>query len=168
MAIGQIFPLSPFPPATLAAVHAVIVGGSTPTETVPVFAFNDTTVEYMDFYGRLEGYDDGGLTLRISWSATSITGDVIWGAAVRRMVDDTEDVDTSHTYVYNDTSALAAPDPSHSVSEDSITFTNGTDMDSLVDTEAFILRVRRNTAGDADMSGDADPWYPALTLFETA
>src|SRR5688500_11882892 len=102
MASGTVFPLTPMPPGTLAATHDTRTGGSTPAESVPVFDFDDTAAEYMDFYGLLRGYAGGGLTLDIAWAATSATTNaVLWGAAIRRVADDAEDIDTSHTYDFN-------------------------------------------------------------------
>ena len=143
-------------------------GGSTPSENVPVYDFDDTTIEYIDVYCRLNGYAGGGLTITWDWSATSATsGDVVWSAAIRRIQDDAEDVDTSQTYDYNDATDTAAS-ASGENSRVSVTFTNGADMDSLADGEAFILRIRRNASNGSDtMSGDAEAWLWTLCIKET-
>ena len=149
------------PPATVYATQDSITGASTPAEAVPVLDFDGgSTDEHIDFYGVLpQHYAGGGLTLTFVWSASSATtGDVRWGAAFRRIVDDAEDLDsTAFTYDYNegnDTTASAVGE----VSYFNITFTDGADMDSLAAGEAFILRVRREASdtGNDTMSGDAE------------
>jgi hypothetical protein len=156
-------------PAATYATFDTRAGGSTPAEAVPVYDFDDTTEEYVDVYCRLEGYAGGGLTISWDWSATSATtGDVRWGAAIRRVADDAEDIDSAQTYDFNeatDTTASASGERSRVT----ITFTDGADMDSLADGESFILRVRREPGDAADgMTGDAEAWLSwTLVIKET-
>ena len=160
---------SAIPPTTLGATPDSILSGSSPAEVFRVWDFDPTTVEYMDFHGMLaKSYDDGGVTVRIPWSASTAvgTGSTIWGAAFRAIPDDAEDLDGSHTYVYNDASADLAPSAKGEVAYVEIPFTDGADMDSLAAGERFVLRIRRNTAGGDDMSGDAELHQPSG--FETA
>lgn len=134
-------------------------GGSTPAERAVIYSFDAATAEYLDFKCRLHGYDGGGLTFSLPWSAASATtGGVRWGIAIRALVDDAEDVDASHTYDFNEVTDTAAS-ASGELSYPTITFTNGADMDSWADGELAIVRVYRNVshAGD-DMSGDAELW----------
>jgi hypothetical protein len=144
------------PPATLFAAFGARAGGSTPAERVPYWAFDAATAEYLDFYCRLQGYAGGGLTVTLAWMAASATSNnCIWRAAVRRIADDAEDLDSSHTYDYNSVTA-GAPTLSGELSYDNITFTNGADMDSLANGEEFILRIGRDAANGSDnMTGDA-------------
>lgn len=161
MASGDIvgFIYKESPPATLFPQPYVRAGGSTPAERVPVYGFDASTDEFMDFYVHLQGYDGGGLTCTIEWSAASATTGVTrWGVAVRRIQDDAEDVDAAHTYDYNeadDTTASASGE----TSKVDITFTNGADMDSWADGESAIARVTRNADHANDtMTGDAELW----------
>lgn len=123
--------------------------------------FNDTTIEYMDFLCMLEGYGGGGLTWTLPWSAaTATTNETRWGVAVRRITDDAEDVDSSHTYDFNDVDDTA-PSASGECSYPTVTMTDGADMDSWADGELAIVRVRRNAShANDDMSGDAELWAP--------
>lgn len=155
------------PPASLYATADVRVGGSTPAENIPTFDFDADTVEYMDFYCHLEGYSGGGLTLKLRWMASSATtGDVVWAAAIRRIADDAEDVDGSHSYDYNSatvTTASATGEYDYAT----ITFTDGTDMDSLADGESFVLRIKRTADSVSDtMAGDAE--LASIHAIETA
>lgn len=147
------------PPAANNAQMTVRAGGSTPGERLRVFAFDAATIEYMDYLCELQNYAGGGLTIGLKWSATSATTNVTrWSAAIRRLADDAEDIDTSQTYDFNDVDCTA-PTVSGENSYDTITFTNGVDMDSLANGEMFILRIRRNASHANDnMTGDAELW----------
>lgn len=155
------------PTVTLGAAIGEITGGATPAERQIIYAFDASTVEYIDIPCFLRGYDGGGLTLTLVWSAASATsGNVIWSAAIRRFQDDAEDLDTAHTYDYNNASADAAPSALNENSYITITFTNGADMDSWANGEYAIIRIRRfaSDAGDT-MAGDAYLW--SVTGVET-
>ena len=136
----------------------IIAGGSTPAERIHAWAFDPSTVEYLDFLCYLNGYDGGGLTIALAFTAGVTTGNVVWSAAVRRIGDDIEDVDASQTYDYNNASAKAVASASREFAYTTIAFTNGADMDSLGTNEWFILRVRRfaSDAGDTLNSNDAE------------
>lgn len=146
------------PPATTAATLDVIPGASTPAEAILVLDFDDTTVEYVDFVGAMPlHYGGGGVTVKFTWAGASNANEVVWSAAWRYVPDDAEDLDTTaFTYDYNNATAATAPSAVGETSEDTLAFTDGADMDSVVAGGKFILRVRRfaSDAGD-DMAGDA-------------
>lgn len=147
------------PPATLSATPDRVTGGSTPAELYPVWDFDDTTVEYMDYLCYLEGYGGSGLSFTPFWSGAANTNNVRWGIGIRRIGDDIELVTGSHTYVYND---ISPDDPAPSVVGEvaygsAITFTDGADMDNWAEGELAIVRSRR-TAATSNMSGDASLW----------
>lgn len=154
---GKVVLHKAMPPATLGAQIGVVSGASTPVEQVLVWDFDASTVEYMDFLARLEGYNGGGLTFTFIWlSDAATTGDCIWSIGIRRINDDGEDLNTTaHTYDYNnvtDTTASAAGE----VSMPTLAFTDGSDMDSWADGEWAIVRVRRFASDAADtLAGDA-------------
>ena len=147
-------------PAANFAAPSQRAGGSTPGERVAgLHLFDAATIEYLDFLCRLKGYGGGGLTFTLPWSAASATsGAVRWGIAIRRLADDAEDIDVSHTYDYNDADDTAAS-ASGELSIPTIAFTDGVDMDSWADGEWAIVRVRRNASHANDtMTGDAELW----------
>lgn len=151
------------------AIFDTRVGGSTPEEAFPVYDFDPDTVEYMDFSCRLSNdYAGGGLTLTGPWFAsTAVSGNVRWGAAIRRIDNDGVNVGTAHTYDYNDVTD-AAPGTLGQKTEFTIPFTNGADMDNLAAGETFILRIRRNATDGADtMTGDAELWADNIGIRET-
>jgi len=147
------------PPATLFAPANVRAGGSTPAERVMMYQFDAATAWYLDFKCALRGYDGGGLTFTLPWSAASATsGAVRWGIAVRRMADDAEDIDTAQTYDFNEVTDTCAS-ISGEISMPTIAFSNGADMDSWADGEVAIVRVYRNVAhADDVMAGNAELW----------
>ena len=153
------------PPGANYATLDTRAGGSTPAENVPVYDFDASTAEYLDYYCQMmSNYSGGGITLQIKWSATSATsGDCIWRAAFRRIADNAEDVDTSKSYDYNSIT-VAPANVSGEVKYDTITFTSGADMDSVTAGDMFILRIGRDAAnGNDDMAGDAELHYIVVT-----
>ena len=162
--VGQIIDVQP--PAASYATPDIRAGGSTPAENVPVWDFDAASDEYLDFYCVLNGYDGGGLTVSLKTMASSATsGNAIMAAAIRRVADDAEDVDGSHSYAFN-TVTIAAPSASGEASYDDVTFTDGADMDSLADGELFILRILRDADDVGDtMAGDLE--LVGLTIKET-
>src|SRR3990167_5652074 len=148
--------LTIMPPATLYATFDVRPSASTPAENFPVWDYDATTAEYLDFLCILRGYGGGGLTFTLPWSAsTATTGNCKWDVAIRAFPDDAEDIDVSHTYDYNtvtDTPASASGEPSYPT----VAFTNGADMDSWADGEIAIVRVKRDTSVGGNMTGDAE------------
>lgn len=160
--VGQIIRV--IPPATAYATPDARAGGSTPAENVPVWDFDDTTAEYLDFLCVLgPNYAGGGLTIVLPWSATSATsGATVWQVAIRRIADDAEDVDASQTYDYN-TVADTCASASGEISMPTVAFTSGADMDSVAAGDVFMLRVGRlPTDGSDNMTGDAELWSPVI------
>jgi hypothetical protein len=143
------------PPSTAFATYGVRLGGSTPAEQVPYYSFDAAADNYLDYYCRLAGYaGTTGLTFSLTWmAATATTGGVLWALAIRRIGDDIEDLDTAQTYDYNEIRDVCAS-ASGELSYCTITFTNGVDMDSLANNEAFILRLRRRGSDNTATTGD--------------
>lgn len=160
--VGQIVKI--MQPAANYPQPIIVAGGSTPAERIQAWAFDPATVEYLDYLCFLNGYDGGGLTVTLGFTAGATSGNVIWSAAIRRVQDDAEDLDTSQTYDYNNASAKAVANVSREVAYTSITFTNGADMDNLANNEIFILRVRRfaTDANDTLNANDAELVFVAI------
>lgn len=159
-------PLHNTPPATLFATLDMMVGASTPAENVPVLDFDDTTVEYADFYCVMpRTYSGGGVTLTFYHSAAATSGVFGINAAFRRVADDVEDLDTTaQTYDYNEVAATVAS-AAGEVAYDTLAFTDGADMDSVVAGDYFILRIKRNTSVSSDATGDCS--INAIEIKET-
>lgn len=159
-------PLDNVPPATLFATLDTMIGTSTPAESIPVLDFDDTTVEYADFYCVMpRHYGGGGVTVTIFHSAAAATGVAGWNVAFRRVADDAEDLDTTaQTYDYNEVSATVASAIGE-IAYDTIGFTDGADMDSVTAGDYFIMRVKRNTSIASDATGDCS--IHAIEIKET-
>jgi len=151
--------LKVMPPAASAALIDVRTGGSTPAEAVQVWTFDADSSQYMDFLCKLEGYGGGGLTFTIVYSMSSAAADQArWEIAIRRIQDDAEDIDVSHSYVFNGVSDTV-PSASGEVSYPTIAFTNGADMDNWVEGEMAIVRIYRDhDHADDTATGDAELW----------
>ena len=129
----------------------------------PVLDFDATTDEEAVWKGVLPiQYAGGGLTIKIHASFTSATsGNVVWQAAIERVGDEVLDIDSDSFAAFQTTGAVAAPTTSGLVKEFTVTFTSGSQMDSLVAGEAFRLKVRRDaddTSGTDTVTGDAELW----------
>jgi hypothetical protein len=144
------------PTATAGAAHGILAGGSTPAEGVPTLAFDSATDEHADFLGVMpRHYGGGGLTVVLQWASGVTSNATVWDAAFRRIADDAEDIDTSHSYDYNSVTATTASAVGE-VDYATVTFTDGADMDSIAVGELFCLRVRRDADNGSDnMTGDA-------------
>lgn len=162
------------PPSANRADPGNLGGGTTGTtdpgagENFPVIRFDDSSDEYWDFSCALEAnYDSGGIDIELVWSGAAATGNVGWNAALRRKTDDAEDLDsTDHSYSYQSVTA-AAPSAVGEVSYDTISFTDGAQMDSTAAGERFNLRIYRDTTVGSNMSGDAELHWPDIIIRES-
>ena len=153
------------PVATNSATPDIRTGGNTTSaEQVPVQTFlGASTDNHLDFLCFLRGYGGGGLTFTIVWSADTATScDVVWELAISKFTHQSEDLDTDHTYDFNNT-ATDGDTTAGSVNQvtySTIAFASGADMDSLANGQAFILRLQRNAADTTNdnMAGAALLW----------
>jgi hypothetical protein len=168
---GRVEFLAATVPTTVGAPIGQISGGSSPVEGIPYFSFVDGTITYRDFYCRLIDYSGGGLTLNFEVLRTSATAALryVFEAAVRRINTGTENITASHTYDYNAvTVTIPAGPPAAGIPMlGTITFTDGADMDSLANNEAFVLRIRRNATTANDDATDTARVLASITMRET-
>jgi len=142
------------PPLSNFAGLTVKAGSSSPTERVPVWAFDASIDEYLDFYCTLQGYGGGGLTFQISWmAATATTGGALLALAIRPRPENSDAITAAWTYDYNEV-RVVAPSTLAAWAYDTITFTNGTDMANLANGQDFILRLRRRGSDSTASTGD--------------
>lgn len=138
------------PPGASFAYLTRIAGGATPAEALLAWTFPDSGAFHVDLLCELRGYAGGGLTFALKWSSLATSNNAVWQVAIRRFQDDAEDLDsTAHSYDYNTVTA-AAPSAVQEISYDSVTFTDGADMDSWADGELAIVRVKRDGAHASD------------------
>jgi hypothetical protein len=158
-------------PATLGAPITSLAGASTPAESIPYFIYADAAAAYREFYCRLIGYNGGGLTFKFEVLRTTAAAAsaYVFQAAIRRINTGTEDLGASHSYDYNTVTITvpAGPPAAGIPMAGTITFTDGADMDSLADGEAFILRLLRDPAHASDDAGDTARVLATISGYET-
>jgi hypothetical protein len=143
----------------------VRVGGSTPAENIPVWDADPAASEYMDFLCFLKGYAGGGLEINLPFMMSSQAGTngIRFEAAIRYLEEDVDDLDASHTYVFQGVSYDPVPSAAGEVGIAVVTMTDGAQMDSLVDGGVFILRVYRDhDHADDDSTGDLELMVPVI------
>ncbi len=102
-------------------------------------------------------YGGGGITCTIVWMASTATAnEARWDISLESHTDDVDDLDTDSFAAVQSvdaTTASASGEPAY----DTIAFTDGAQMDSLVVGESGRLKLNRdaNHAND-DMAGDAE------------
>lgn len=123
----------------------------------PVLDFDASTNEDAVFSFILpENYDGGGLTVDIGYSMSSATsGNVDWDAAIERIGDQQQDVDSDGFAAANSVDNTTVPGTSGNVDVVTITFTDGADMDFLAAGELGRIKITRDAANDT-ASGDAE------------
>lgn len=143
-------------PTTSYATKDVRLGGSTPAEVLEVYDFDASTIEYLDLKCALHNYDGGGLTVVLPWMASTATSGVArLGVAVRRLVEDAEDVDASHSYSFTDADDTTASASGEQVYT-SIAVAHGS-LDGWSNGELAVVRIRRNaTHANDTMAGDLE------------
>lgn len=153
------------PPGSSAATRGWVTGGSSPTEKVPVWLFDPTTQEYLDFQAGLYGYDGGGLTFKVYWSSGATTGDAVFKIAIRRIQDDAENITSSHTYSYKSVTATTAS-VAGEVDYATITFTNG-EIDGALNNEYIWIRFTRDSTDGNDTLNSNDVQLHKVVGLET-
>ena len=140
-------------PATVFATLGVIQGTTTIKEIVRVANFDDTIVEYLDFSGVMpEHYAGGGLTCTVIWTQETVTTAPTWGLSFRRVHDNTVDIDTTAGSYTFQTVTAGTISAAGMFGYDDITFTSGSQMDSVVTGDFFVLRCQCTSTG---RTGDA-------------
>lgn len=124
---------------------------------VPVLAYDDATdqTEYWLCW-MPEDYGAGGLTCEVIWSfAGTSTNNFGAEIGIARLQADTTDLDAAN-FAANNTASFAHNGTNGGVNQDTITFTNGADMDSVAAGEPFFIRLMRDTSVSSDLVGDVD------------
>lgn len=146
------------PPATVAATPDVRVNtADTPDTNIPVLDFDAGVTEFADFSGVLpEHYAGGGVTLVVGYMmSTATSGGVRLDAQFKSQGDGDNPTTKAYAAVQSVTSSV--PATAGIIEYATITFTDGSQIDSLAAGERFTLRVSRDHdhAGD-DATGDME------------
>lgn len=131
---------------------------------IAVLDFDAATDEAAFWHSVLPAnYAGGGLTVKISWMATSATsGDCYWQSAIERMNTDLD----SDSYATAQSGNGTANGTSGIITTTSITHSSGANMDSLAAGEPYRLKINRDADNASDsMTGDAE--IVAVHVYET-
>lgn len=132
----------------------------------PVLDFDDTTDEEAVWSGKLARYGGGGITARVGYSMSSAVGNgVVFQGAFERIGDQQLDVDADSFAAFQSSGAVAVPATSGLVDVATIAFTDGAQIDNLVNGEQFRFKLRRDADGTSDTdnaAGDAEVHYVEL------
>ena len=123
-----------------------------------VWDFDAAVNESVDIESLLpRNYSGAGLTVTLVWSATTATsGNVKWNAAFERHQAGVTDMDAD-SFATAQSVAAAAPATNGARAYSEIAFTDGAQIDGLLYSESFRLRITRDATDVADtMVGDAE------------
>ena len=120
-----------------------------------VLSFNDATAQSAQFQGVMpRAYANGGISCVIAWAAdTATTGNVVWGISLERHRPGTLGTDSFGSEF---TTTGAAPGTAGNLAYTTIALTDGTQMNSVVSSDHFRVKLRRVAADGSDtMTGNA-------------
>lgn len=110
-----------------------------------------------------EDYGGGGLTITLEYAASSATsGTIMWAAQIERIGDELLDLDSDSLAAANTSSAETVPAAAGTAATNTITFTDGADMDSLAAGEFCRIAIFRDVSGD-NAAGDAELYGVKIT-----
>lgn len=155
-----------------------------PYNYTPPATTNYATLSYRNFHPHLEfdastdekanwtdvmpeHYSNGGVTAELHFSMTAAsTGNVEFEMAFERIQAETLDIDADSFAAVQASSAVGVPTTPGFVKVATITFNNGTQMDSLVAGELYRIQVNRNVGVASNATGDAELHF--IHMFESA
>ncbi len=145
------FPRDAEPPSSNSAIPDVRNG----VDVLDFDAAADENVEFGGFMPR--HYGGGGVTVTIGWMSTAqTTGNVVWDFHFKSVSDDADDLDSKAFAAANSVTATTA-NLAGEVAYDTITFTDGADMDSVAPGEYFRAKINRDADNGSDtLSDDAE------------
>lgn len=146
------------PPQATAATIGAVTGPSTPAETYQTWDFDSAAIEYLDIYGVMNGTlpASTGCTLKFQTISAATSGNYIFDAAFRRLTGG--DIDTgAFTFTTNAQAAtVATSGTAGTPTLVSIGFTTGTQMNSVVAGDYFMVRLWRDATNGSDTVNSND------------
>lgn len=141
------------PTQTLGATPGVVTGASSPAESFQCWDFDPSTIWYIDIFGVMSGIlpASTGCTLKFITVSAATTGNFIFNAAFRRLPAVDWDT-TAFTYTTNAqaSATTATSGTAGTPTAISIAFSTGTQMNSVVAGDSFILRLWRDASNGSD------------------
>lgn len=135
---------------------------------ISILDFDQSTAETALFcYVLPRNYASGGITATICWAGDGVTsGNVVWGGSWARIQANTTDIDSLSFSTEVTASAATTASTDGAFRYTTIAFTDGTQINSLAASEAFVFKLRRVAADGSDTMA-ADASCLALELRET-
>lgn len=143
--LAKFLPYDNEPPATTPAAFDIRNGH-------PVLDFDDAgtarlTAIFSDILSR--NYGGGGITVYLTWSATSaVTGTVGWTVEFERVGDGQQDVDLDGFATAQTVTATTVPGTSGLTKITNVAISNGANIDSIAIGEKYRVRIKRDVAND--------------------
>lgn len=132
------------------ATGQVYTGGvSSPLPVYRTIGFDDTTVEYMDFFGVMHDDYDGtsGVTVRLDClAANDAAGTIVMGATIGKIVMGSTDIDEDLFTDSTKQTGTATVDRQGRPERVEVDLTNA-QMNSIAGGDLFVLRVQLDTSG---------------------
>ncbi len=133
------------PPASVYALFST-------RNNIPILRFDPTTIWSWYFGAVLPAfYGGGGVTLTLFGMSAGTANDVVMGGAIERDNANNHDLD-SDAFAAEQTGTSTVNGTSGKIFTHTITFTSGSNMDSLAAGEPFRLKVRRLATDGGDTS----------------
>jgi hypothetical protein len=145
--------------ATMTTLPVASVAGQSTRSGINVNQFDSTTPETA-WYTMLMPYtyNNGGIELYLQVAATSVTtGTVGWLVALRRLSSSAVDIDLFTGWsAYKTITAVDVPGTAgYIMTHSALSFSNGTEMDSIVAGDLFQICIIRDTPNDT-AAGDTE------------
>ena len=127
----------------------------------PCLDFDPTTDEEAVFSHVMpQHYDGGGVTAYVHFAMSSaVADDIVWQGAFERIGDGQQDLDSDGFAAFQSSGAVEVPGTSGHVKICTITFTDGSQMDSVAVGESYRFKLRRDadsTSATDDAAGDGE------------
>jgi hypothetical protein len=163
--VGNIISITPA--ASDGAAPDILQDDSTDKVNHPIWNFDTTTQEHLDFHGYLQSYGGGGITVTIVWSSNTVAGTVVWEGMWMSFTDDTDVLTTGSYSTAVESGTLSGPTTvGDKPLYDTIAFTDGAQIDSLANGEWFNFRLSRAPANAGDTKAD-DAYVLGIVIKET-
>lgn len=139
-----------------------------PDQTILVLDFDPgSTEEYIYFTAVMpRHYGGGGLTVTVYWTSEATSGDVIWAMAFKSFSDGADNV-ASKAFAAPNTGTGTTNATARNINYDTITFTDGADMDSVAAGEYFAIEFSRNSSAGGDTMNSNDAELHFIEIRET-
>lgn len=158
------------PDADYATLDTILTtSADEPDDIVPVLDFDPgATNELASFGAFMPSQYAGttGLTVTLVWCSEATTGNVKWDVAFKSYTDNVDSL-VGKAYAAVQSTTVATAGTARVVSYDSITFTDGAQIDSITAGEYFRMAVTRDSADAADTMNANDAELIAVYIKET-